>query len=159
MQQSTNLVLRDIPRNELPWELLREADPSDANIDSYISDAIVFGLFDGARAVGIVAMAWQPEETMEVMNIAVAAEHRRRSIGTGLLASAIERARALGAKRLLVGTGNSSIGQLAFYQKAGFRMESIERDHFIRHYPEPIMEHGIQCRDMVRLSLDLVNAG
>jgi hypothetical protein len=25
----------------------------------------------------------------------------------------------------------------------------------VRHYPEPIYENGIQCRDQIRLALDL----
>ena len=58
-------------------------------------------------------------------------------------------------QQLLVSTGDSSIGQLALYQKCGFRIESIERDYFIRHYPEVIIENGIQCRDRICLTQNL----
>ncbi len=61
----------------------------------------------------------------------------------------------MGYKTLEVCTGNSSIGQLALYQKCGFRMSGIERDFFIKHYHEPIFENGIQCRDRVRLTQEL----
>jgi hypothetical protein len=44
---------------------------------------------------------------------------------------------------------------LALYQKCGFRIVGVDLDFFIRHYPEKIYENGIQCRDMIRLSLDL----
>jgi hypothetical protein len=42
------------------------------------------------------------------------------------------------------------VGQLAFYQKAGFRLQRIERDYFTpeRGYP-PLLENGILVRDMV----------
>ncbi|WCN36270.1 hypothetical protein [Aneurinibacillus uraniidurans] len=33
-----------------------------------------------------------------------------------------------------IGTGNSSIGQLALYQKCGFRIIGVDRDFFIKHY-------------------------
>ena len=75
-------------------------------------------------------------------------------MGKLLLAAAIERSRQQGAKHLVVGTGTAGIGQLAFYQKMGFRMESIDRDYFVRTYPEPIYENGIWCRDRVILTLD-----
>jgi len=29
------------------------------------------------------------------------------------------------------------------------------KDHFLIHYSEPLMEHGIQHKDMLRLSLAL----
>jgi len=40
---------------------------------------------------------------------------------------------------------------LALYQKTGFRPVRIEPDYFPAHYPEPIYEHGIWCRDRVWL--------
>jgi hypothetical protein len=54
-----------------------------------------------------------------------------------------------------VATGNSSLNQLAFYQKMVFRLAAIDRDYFLRTYPEPIVENSIQCRDRVWLELDL----
>ncbi len=51
-----------------------------------------------------------------------------------------------------VGTGSFGY-QLAFYQRHGFRVTSIDRDFFARNYPEPIFEDGIQLFDMLRLTL------
>ncbi|RIO99278.1 GNAT family N-acetyltransferase, partial [Staphylococcus gallinarum] len=48
-------------------------------------------------------------------------------------------------------TGNSSIGQLAFYQKAGFRIVAVEMNYFVNNYEDPIYENGILCRDLIRL--------
>ncbi|HEY8415097.1 MAG TPA: hypothetical protein VIK99_04920 [Thermaerobacter sp.] len=72
-----------------------------------------------------------------------------------LIGHAIETARQQGYKTIEIGTGNSSIGQLALYQKFGFRITGIDRDFFVRRYRKPIWENGIQCRDMIRLSQDL----
>ena len=69
--------------------------------------------------------------------------------------NAIEVAKSKGFKTIEVGTGNSSIEQLALYQKCGFRITGVDLDFFIRHYSEEIYENGIQCRDMIRLSKDL----
>ena len=54
-----------------------------------------------------------------------------------------------------VGTGNSSLDALAFYQRAGFRIVGVIPDFFVDNYPEPIVENGIRCIDMVRLRLTL----
>lgn len=52
-----------------------------------------------------------------------------------------------------IGTGNSSIQELALYQKCGFRLKEIIHDYFVDNYDEPIFENSIQCRDMVLLQL------
>lgn len=78
-----------------------------------------------------------------------------KGIGKQLIRHAIAEAKAAGFHTVEIGTGNSSIQQLALYQKCGFRMTSIDHDFFLKHYDEPIFENGIQCMDMVRLSLTL----
>ena len=61
------------------------------------------------------------------------------------------------ARLWIVGTSSSGIGQLAYYQKAGFRLQVIERDFFNaeRGYPEGIEENGIPLRDMVWMDQEL----
>lgn len=49
---------------------------------------------------------------------------------------------------VLVGTPNASIGNIAFYQKCGFRIDHIRHD-YVRYYREPLFENGIQVRDML----------
>ncbi|WP_298614537.1 hypothetical protein [uncultured Odoribacter sp.] len=63
--------------------------------------------------------------------------------------------RRKGAQMLEVGTGNAGIGQLALYQKCGFTIIEIDFDFFRKNYTESIFENGIECRHMVRLSMDL----
>ena len=57
-------------------------------------------------------------------------------------------------KRLELGTGTFGY-QLAYYQRHGFRVESVVRDHFLINYSQPIYEDGIQHRDMLRLIIEL----
>ncbi|WP_248736981.1 GNAT family N-acetyltransferase [Neobacillus rhizosphaerae] len=59
-----------------------------------------------------------------------------------------------GLDKMIVGTANSSIDNLAFYQKLGFRMVEIKKD-FFKNYPEPIFENGIRALDMVMFEKDL----
>jgi ribosomal protein S18 acetylase RimI-like enzyme len=71
--------------------------------------------------------------------------------GKRMLEAVLKELRGKGGQQVVVRTGNSSIGNLAFYQKLGFRMVEIEPDYFIREYAEPIFEDGIQCRDRIHL--------
>ena len=74
-----------------------------------------------------------------------------------MLMHLIEHAVRTGAQRVEVGTGNSSIAQLAFYQRVGFRIVGVVPGFFDCDQP-PIIEDGIPCRDMVRLALELKKA-
>lgn len=93
--------------------------------------------------------------TMEIMNVAVYEKQQGQGIGKQIIFHAIETAKQHNMHTLKIGTGNSSVGQLALYQKCGFRIVGIEQNYFIKHYDEPIAENGIQCRDMIRLAIDL----
>lgn len=86
------------------------------------------------------------------MSIAVQPAHQKSGYGTALLKWVINFFRNSGAQQLEVGTGTFGY-QLAFYQRHGFRVTSIDRDFFLSNYPEPIFENGIQLFDMLRLTL------
>src|SRR5699024_6348937 len=94
-------------------------------------------------------------KTIEIVNVAVSVDKQGRGMGKQLVLDAIKRAKTKGYQTIEIGTGNSSIGQLALYQKCGLRVVSVDIDFFTRHYTEKILENGIQCRDMIHLSLDL----
>ncbi len=136
-----------------PYELLLLADPSRDAIDEYLNRGECYILTDNGQ-IGVYVLIKTRPQTLELVNVAVKASLHGQGIGRKLVMHAIETAKQNGCKTLEVGTGNSSVGQLALYQKCGFRMTSIDKDFFIRHYDEEIFENGIQCRDMVRLSLD-----
>ena len=140
---------------KLPMELLLLADPSQSMVETYIDKGECFVAEEDNRVIGVYVLISKGLGTSEVVNLAVAEEHQGEGIGKALLMDAIQTAKRKGYKTIEIGTGNSSIGQLALYQKCGFRMTSIDRDFFIRHYEEKIYENGIQCMDMVRLSQDL----
>lgn len=149
------MQVKDLAPAEWPWPLLLDADPSRSLIDAYIHQSTVMGLLEGDAVLAVVVLMEREPQVVEVMNIAVAPSYQGKKLGKLLLGAAIERSRQQGRKRMFVGTGNSGIAQLAFYQKMGFRLESIDRDYFVRTYSEPIYENGIWCRDRVLLSLDL----
>lgn len=151
------LAIRPLADGEaVPWQLLLLADPSEAMVRSYLDRGRLFVAEEGGGVVGeYVLLATRPA-TAELVNVAVLESRQGRGIGKALVRHAVETARAAGYRTLELGTGNAGIGQLALYQRCGFRIVGVDLDFFTRHYPEPIEENGIPCRDMVRLSLELV---
>lgn len=138
-----------------PMELLLLADPSCSLVETYIDKGKCFVAEENHQVIGVYVLISRSAETVEIINLAVSEEHQGKGIGRALLMDAIQTAKGLRYKRIEIGTGNSSIGQLALYQKCGFRMTSIDKDFFLKHYHEDIYENGIRCIDMVRLSLEL----
>ncbi len=133
-------------------ELLLIADPSEAKIRSYLSGSQCFVASSGAVVVGACAVQPRGKDTHELMCIAVPPAHQKSGYGTALLDWVIDYLRNSGARQLEVGTGTFGY-QLAFYQRRGFRVASIDRDFFVKNYPEPIFQDGIQLFDMLRLTL------
>jgi GNAT superfamily N-acetyltransferase len=138
-----------------PMELLLNADPSKQLVERYLQRGTSYVAVDSGEIVGVYVLLPTRPATVELVNVSVREEHQGKGIGKQLVRHAVRQAREEGYQTIEVGTGNSSVDQLALYQKCGFRMVGIDRDFFLRHYEEPIFENGIQVTDMVRLSQDL----
>ncbi|MEC0107113.1 GNAT family N-acetyltransferase [Paenibacillus taichungensis] len=140
---------------EKPYELLLMADPSKAIVDEYLSRGVCFiAEYEGEMVGEFVLLKTRPE-TVEIVNIAVQEELQGQGVGKHMIKEAIEAARKLGGRTIEIGTGNSSFHQLKLYQRCGFRIIGVDRDFFVKHYEEEIIEDGIRCVDMIRLALDL----
>ncbi|WP_206922938.1 GNAT family N-acetyltransferase [Alicyclobacillus suci] len=144
-----------LSEEQFPMSLLMLADPSEKSVESYIHRGYCFVAESNSEIIGVYVLIDTRPQTVELVNVAVAEEEQGNGIGKRLVLHAIERANSMGYKTIELGTGNSSVGQLALYQKCGFRIVGVDRDFFTLHYDEPIYENGIQCRDMVRLALNL----
>ncbi|MGF9905107.1 GNAT family N-acetyltransferase [Brevibacillus porteri] len=138
-----------------PMDLLLLADPSVRLVKDYVQRGQCYVAVLEDSIVGVYVLIPTRPDTIELVNVAVDESQQGKGIGKTLVLHSIEVAKSLGYKTIEVGTGNSSVGQLALYQKCGFRMNWIDRDFFLRHYEEEIYENGIQVIDMVRLSQDI----
>ena len=137
------------------WELLLQADPSKQQIEKYIKRGYIFELRWEGELAGIIVSTPKTVERIEIMNLSINEKWQGKGYAKALIEYACLFSAANGYRIVEIGTGNSSLNQLALYQKVGFRMVEIVRDYFIRYYPEPIFENGILCRDMVRLERKL----
>jgi ribosomal protein S18 acetylase RimI-like enzyme len=143
------------PADAIPWALLMDADSPRAVVRKYLARGELWLAEDGTRVLGAMVLLAKRTDAWEIMNLAVAADAQRQGIGTRLLRKARQVAKARGAHRLEVGTGNSSLGPLAFYQRFGFRIVGVAVDFFTPRWSRVRRENGIALRDMVRMSLDV----
>ncbi|MBU9722406.1 MULTISPECIES: GNAT family N-acetyltransferase [Bacillaceae] len=150
------MEIRKLGKGEAaPLDLLLLADPSEKIVSDYVERGDCFIAELDGQPVGVYVLLPTRPETAEIVNVAVLENMQGKGIGKKLVEHAVETARKRGFKTLEIGTGNSSIHQLALYQKCGFRVVGVDIDFFTKHYDEAIFENGIQCRDMIRLSQDL----
>lgn len=147
------MLIKHVPSTDAPLDLLLEADPSVETIRHYLENSSCYVATVGNETVGAYVIQPMGDGVYELMNIAVDPAHQGKGIGSKLLEHAIKMARELGARHLELGTGTFGY-QLAFYQRAGFRVVAVERDHFLTHYDAPIYENGIQHKDRLRLAIE-----
>ena len=151
------IQFQEIKQNEPPWDLLLLAQPSLEKIQTDLKHGLCHVARIGSETVGVFIIIQKSEYLWEITNIAVAPKYQGQKIGKAILAHAISVAQNLGAREIEIGTGNSSLNQLAFYQKAGFRIVGVIPDFFTDNYDEPIYENRIQCRDLIRLKYRLTS--
>ncbi len=141
--------------SDAPMDLLLLADPSEELVKSYLQKGTCYTAQLNGETVGVVLIMETKPSTMEVMNLAVKEELQNNGIGKQLLLYVIEEIKKGDAKTIEIGTGNPGVAQMLLYQKCGFRIVDIDFDFFRRTHPEPIFENGIECRDMIRMRIDL----
>jgi len=147
------VISRDV---NLLVPMLHDADEDDARITSAIEDAAntTYVAFLEGECVGSALVCWQTDES-EIIYLAVQSAHRGKGYGKALIAALVTIARQYPTQTLLVGTANTSVDNILFYQKCGFRMESIRKDYF-SYFQTPIYEYGIRIQDMLVFRYDLV---
>ena len=85
----------------------------------------------------------------EVKSLAVDPVHQRSGIGRALLEFAAQHA-ACEYDVLRVGTGDSPL-TVPFYEACGFARSHVLPNFFIENYDHPIVEAGVQLKEMVIL--------
>ena len=116
------VVIERISKEAIPKSLLLLADPSEQQIGAYVQRGLTYVAKQEDNVIGVYVILETRPKTMEIMNIAVVEHLQGKGIGKKLISHAIETAKGYGMSKLEVGTGNSSVSQLAFYQKCGFRI-------------------------------------
>jgi ribosomal protein S18 acetylase RimI-like enzyme len=138
--------------------LFEEAEDSAAQLDSYLEHGEVIVARAGEQIVGHLQLVDDATAGhSEIKNMAVEPTHRGSGIGRALVDAAVQRARADGRATITVATAAADVGNLRFYQRAGFRLRAVERDAFTpaSGYAAGTAIAGIQLRDRVWLDREI----
>lgn len=131
--------------------LLREADEGAVRILASVEHPAntAYLICDDERVIGAALVTWADAES-ELIYIGVEPAERGTGRGKAAMMLLVEEARQRGTGSLLVGTANSSLENISFYQKCGFRIDHVRRD-FFDYFTEPVYDNGIEIRDMLVL--------
>ena len=156
-EETDTLVATELPRAEreavIPILLLAEPSRSALRWSLENLSDTVYSFDEGGELVGAATLRWN-DEPAELVELAVARSRQGRGVGRRIVAWLVAEAERRAARAIEVGTRSTSLGNIAFYQKCGFRPAEVRRDYFW-YYPEPVVENGILVRDMLVFRYDL----
>ena len=135
--------------------LLRLAEPSLPSLRwslRNLSDAVYRLDVDGALAAA-ATVRWKGDPC-EIVELAVAESRQGTGLGRAMIEWLLDEARRRGKEAMEVGTANSSLGNIAFYQKVGFRMDHVRKGYFWYDRSERV-ENGIPVRDLLVFRYEL----
>lgn len=133
-------------------DILLIADPSKQAIDRYLGKSDLFVMFEGADPVCAACVQEVSKDTCELKN--VAATKMRRGYGSKMI-EYLCRYYKDKYNFMEVGTADTSIGNIQFYERNGFVKTHRIDNFFIDNYDEPIYENEMQCKHMVMLKRNL----
>lgn len=129
-------------------DLILLADEQPQMVERYLNKGKMFVLDEeGIKAECLVTD--EGEGTLEIKNIAVLPQFQRKNYGRALIDFLCRNYRN-DYSVLQVGTGDSPM-TMPFYEKCGFVRHHVIKDFFIDNYDHPIIEAGVQLKDMVYL--------
>lgn len=137
--------------DKIPFELLLLADETIEAIEKYIYDCDVFILERANETIAVFALLKIDKNDVEIKNIAVNKDYQGEGIGSYLLSRIKEISKQTHVSRIIVGTPDVSDMQIGFYEKNGFKKFDVKKNFFVNNYSLPIIENGIQLRDMQML--------
>ncbi len=123
--------------------LLLDADPCEAMVDRYLEESDMFVLEKDGEVIGEAVV----DRKGEIKNLAVLPEYQGRLYGMYILAYLASYYKDR-FSRLWVGTSESGVG---YYERYGFVPDHVVKNFFTDNYPEPIIDNGILCVDMIYL--------
>lgn len=129
--------------------LLLLGDEQEEMIDRYLGHGEMFVLEDDGKGLAVIVVTDEGSGVLEIKNLAVDPSVQKLGYGRRMIDDVEKRYRST-HHTLLVGTGDSPM-TIPFYERCGFTRSHTVRDFFIHHYDHPIIEGGVQLRDMVYL--------
>lgn len=146
---TSDLTIKEIKSDKKHYlPLLLIGDEQEDMVDRYLDQSRLFIGFMANTPVACAATKEEPSGTVEVKNLAVHHDFRRRGLGKRML-SHVES--LYPCRTIMLGTGETP-STLKFYEKCGYTHSHRIPDFFTRNYKHPIVEEGVMLKDMVILS-------
>ncbi len=128
---------------ERHWDLLFLADPDRDMVMKYLVRGRMFALYVDGEAVCEAVVAERGDGQIELMNFATDPAHQRRGHATEMIAYLAKFFHGQ-YEKLYVGTAFFGL-----YERWGFRYAYTIERFFVDNYPEPVVDEGRLCVDMV----------
>lgn len=127
--------------------LLLLADESEDMVQTYIDAGELYEIRMQDDIIGVALYIEEAPHVIELKNIAIRPTYRGQGIGKQVITDSFRIMKDKGYAKMIVGTANCSIDNIALYQKLGFRLYDVKRD-FFKQYRKHIIEFGILAIDM-----------
>lgn len=142
-----------IETNREPFKaLMLLADEQEEMLYRYYHTGDLFALYD-PDLIGICLVINYDATSCELKNMAVYPAYQGKGYGRILLEYVCQHLVA-SYTTMYVGTGDSPL-TIPFYQNCGFSIDHRVKNFFLDHYDHPIIEAGIQLKDMIYLKKTL----
>lgn len=132
--------------------LLLLADEQRDMVEKYLNDSVMY-VIDDCGVKGEITVTDATSGILEIKNLAIYKDFQRQGYGRRLVEFVCEKYKGL-YTALQVGTGDSPL-TLPFYQSCGFKISHTVKDFFVNSYDRPIIEEGVQLKDMIYLIKNL----
>ncbi len=147
------IKLEQITENKKQYlDLLLLADPNESAVDAYLPEGEVFVLKREDNVLCQAVLTGRDDGQLELKNLATPEEHQCKGFAGNLIARLITLYQN-DYEYLYVGTSNP-----AYYEKLGFQYAYTVKNFFLENYPEPIIDGGVQCIDMIYLRRSMHSA-
>ena len=134
-------------------DLFLFADEQEEMVLRYLDRGRVFVLEDSGEIKAECLVTDEGSGVLEIKNIAVKPQYQGKYYGKAMIYFLIRKF-SKDYSVLQVGTGDSPL-TIPFYEKCGFVRHHVVKDFFIENYDHPIIEAGVQLRDMVYLRREM----
>ena len=132
-------------------DLLLLADPDWDMVLKYLPEGEMYVLRSNGKGVCEAVVNRRPDGACELKNLATAEEEQGKG-HAGRMLRYLFKVYAPLYREMYVGTADPQVG---FYERFGFERAYVEKDFFVKNYPEPIVDKGFLCVDMIYLKRDL----
>jgi Acetyltransferases len=121
------------------------ADPDENMLDKYLEKGDMFVLEKDGIAVCEAVVEKISDTECELKNIATREEFQKRGFASKMIDFLFSYYCGKFSV-MLVGTAENGRD---FYSKQGFEYSHTVKDFFVDNYPEPVIDNGVLCVDMI----------